>query len=175
MVIVGWLGEAQLAAHQIAINMASVTYMMATGISSAAAIRVSAAVGRASREGVWRAGVAAFVLSVGFMGLMALIFLTANNWLVTLYIRDNPEVIRIAASLVIMAGFFQLSDGVQVVALGGLRGLSDVKYPHADLPYFFILDCRPADELCAGLSIRFGCHWCLDWLAGGSYHRGCFC
>ena len=129
VVIVGWLGEAQLAAHQIAINMASVTYMMATGISSAAAIRVSAAVGRASREGVWRAGVAAFLLSVSFMGLMALIFLTANNWLVTLYIRDNPEVIRIAASLVIMAGFFQLSDGVQVVALGGLRGLSDVNVP----------------------------------------------
>jgi MATE family multidrug resistance protein len=129
VVIVGWLGEAQLAAHQIAINMASVTYMMATGISSAAAIRVSAAVGRANREGVWRAGVAAFMLSVSFMGLMAVVFLTANNWLVTLYIRDNPEVIRIAASLVIMAGFFQLSDGVQVVALGGLRGLSDVNVP----------------------------------------------
>ncbi|GAB2600105.1 MATE family efflux transporter [Spirosoma areae] len=129
VVIVGWLGEDRLAAHQIAINMASVTYMMATGISSAAAIRVSAAVGRQSREGVWRAGMAAFALSVGFMGLMALLFLTANDWLVTLYIRDNPDVMRIAASLVIIAGFFQLSDGVQVVALGGLRGLSDVNVP----------------------------------------------
>ncbi|GAB4033105.1 MATE family efflux transporter [Spirosoma jeollabukense] len=129
VVIVGWLGEAQLAAHQIAINMASVTYMMATGISSAAAIRVSAAVGRGSREGVWRAGMAAFALSVGFMSIAALIFLTANNWLVLLYIRDNPAVIAIASSLVIMAGIFQLSDGVQVVALGGLRGLSDVNVP----------------------------------------------
>ncbi len=129
VVIVGWLGEAQLAAHQIAINMASVTYMMATGISSAAAIRVSAAVGRSSREGVWRAGVAAFLLSVSFMSVTAIVFLTANDWLVTLYIRDSPEVMTIAASLVIMAGFFQLSDGVQVVALGGLRGLSDVNVP----------------------------------------------
>ncbi|MVM35844.1 MATE family efflux transporter [Spirosoma sp. HMF4905] len=129
VVIVGWLGEDRLAAHQIAINMASVTYMMATGISSAAAIRVSAAVGRGSREGVWRAGVAAFMLSVGFMGVMALLFLTANDWLVTLYIRDNPAVMKIAASLVIIAGFFQLSDGVQVVALGSLRGLSDVNIP----------------------------------------------
>lgn len=129
VVIVGWLGEAQLAAHQIAINMASVTYMMATGISSAAAIRVSAAVGRANREEVWRAGVAAFLLSVSFMSVTAVIFLTANDWLVTLYIRDSPEVMTIAASLVIMAGFFQLSDGIQVVALGGLRGLSDVNVP----------------------------------------------
>ncbi len=129
VVIVGWLGEAQLAAHQIAINMASVTYMMATGISSAAAIRVSAAVGRSSRDGIWRAGIAAFLLSVSFMSITALVFLTANDWLVTLYIRDNPQVMAIAASLVIMAGFFQLSDGVQVVALGGLRGLSDVNVP----------------------------------------------
>ena len=129
VVIVGWLGEDRLAAHQIAINMASVTYMMATGISSAAAIRVSAAVGNQSREGVFRAGVAAFVLSVSFMSVAAVLFLTASDWLVSLYIRDNPDVMRIAASLVIMAGFFQLSDGVQVVALGGLRGLSDVNVP----------------------------------------------
>ncbi len=129
VVIVGWLGEDRLAAHQIAINMASVTYMMATGISSAAAIRVSAAVGRGSREGVWRAGMAAFILATGFMSLAALLFLTANDWLVTLYIRDNPAVMQIAASLVIMAGFFQLSDGIQVVAVGVLRGLSDVNVP----------------------------------------------
>lgn len=129
VVIVGWLGEDRLAAHQIAINMASVTYMMATGISSAAAIRVGAAVGRQSREGVWRAGMAAFALSMSFMGVMAILFLTANNWLVTLYIRDNPAVMQIAASLVIIAGFFQLSDGIQVVALGSLRGLSDVNVP----------------------------------------------
>ena len=129
VVVVGWLGENQLAAHQIAISLASVTYMMATGISSAAAIRVSASVGRGSREGVWRAGIAAFMLSVGFMSVMAVIFLTANHWLVTLYIRDNPVVMSMAASLVIIAGFFQLSDGVQVVALGNLRGLSDVNVP----------------------------------------------
>ena len=60
---------------------------------------------------------------------MAAVFLTANDWLVTLYIRDNPAVMTIAASLVIIAGFFQLSDGIQVVALGSLRGLSDVNVP----------------------------------------------
>lgn len=129
VVIVGWLGEDRLAAHQIAINMVSVTYMMATGISSAAAIRVGAAVGSGNREGVFRAGIAAFMLSVSFMSLAAVLYLTANEWLVSLYIRDNPAVMRIAASLVIVGGFFQLSDGVQVVALGCLRGLSDVNVP----------------------------------------------
>ncbi|GAB3542618.1 MATE family efflux transporter [Spirosoma fluminis] len=129
VVIVGQLGEDRLAAHQIAINMASVTYMMATGISSAAAIRVGAALGRRQRDEIRRAGMAAFILSVSFMSLTAILFLTANDWLVTLYIRDNPDVMHIAASLVVMAGFFQLSDGVQVVALGGLRGLADVNVP----------------------------------------------
>ena len=128
-VITGWLGADRLAAHQIAINMASVTYMMATGISSAAAIRVGAAVGRGSREGVLRAGVAAFVLSAGFMSVAALLFFTANDQLVSLYIRDTPAVSTVAATLVIMAGIFQLSDGVQVVAVGALRGLSDVNAP----------------------------------------------
>ena len=129
VVIVGWLGENQLAAHQIAISIASVTYMMATGISSAAAIRVGAAVGQTNRAGVRRAGVAAFVLSTVFMSGAALVFLTANDWLVSLYIRDNAAVASIAATLMIMAGFFQLSDGIQVVALGCLRGLSDVNVP----------------------------------------------
>ena len=128
-VITGWLGEDRLAAHQIAINMASVTYMMATGIASAAAIRVGAAVGRGSREGMFRAGVAAFVLSIGFMSVAALLFFTANDWLVSLYIRDNPAVATLAATLIIMGGIFQLSDGIQVVGVGALRGLSDVNAP----------------------------------------------
>ncbi|MBC3787626.1 MATE family efflux transporter [Spirosoma utsteinense] len=128
-VLTGWLGEDRLAAHQIAINMASVTYMMATGISSAAAIRVGAAVGQGSNQGVYRAGVAAFALSIGFMSVAALLFFTANDWLVSLYIRDNPAVSTVAATLVIMGGIFQLSDGIQVVGVGALRGLSDVNVP----------------------------------------------
>ncbi|MDB5242694.1 MAG: efflux family protein [Spirosoma sp.] len=128
-VITGWLGEDRLAAHQIAINMASVTYMMATGISSAAAIRVGTAVGHGSPLGIFRAGVAAFTLSVAFMSVAALVFFTANDWLVSLYIRDNPAVSTVAATLVIMGGIFQLSDGIQVVGVGALRGLSDVNVP----------------------------------------------
>lgn len=125
----GWLGTDQLAAHQIAINMASITYMMATGISAAGSIRVSRALGRSNLAAVRRAGVAALWLVFVFMGLPAVVFLTANDWLVSWYIRDHAEVAAIAASLVIMAGFFQLSDGIQVVGIGMLRGLSDVNTP----------------------------------------------
>ena len=63
------------------------------------------------------------------MGCCAILFLTANDWLVSLYIRNNPAVSTMAASLLIMAGFFQLSDGIQVVGIGTLRGLSDVNIP----------------------------------------------
>ena len=129
VIMVGWLGEASLAAHQIAINMASTTYMMATGIGAAGSIRVGMAVGRNNRPAVRRAGTAAFGLSIIFMGLSCILFLTADEWLVSLYIRDNAEVAAIAATLVVIAGFFQLSDGVQVVGLGVLRGIADVNVP----------------------------------------------
>ncbi len=129
VIMIGWLGEAALAAHQIAINMASTTYMMATGIGAAGSIRVGMAVGRNNRPAVQRAGTAAFLLSIIFMGLSCLFFLTADEWLVSLYIRESAEVATIAATLVVIAGFFQLSDGIQVVGLGVLRGIADVNIP----------------------------------------------
>ena len=129
VIMVGWLGEAQLAAHQIAINMASTTYMMATGIAAAGSIRVGSAVGRMNRPAVQRAGTAAFLLVILFMAGCCLLFLTAHEWLISLYIRDNIQVASIATTLVIIAGFFQLSDGVQVVGLGVLRGIADVNVP----------------------------------------------
>jgi len=128
-VMVGWLGANQLAAHQIALNMASTTYMMASGISAAGSIRVGNAYGRGNQESVRRAGVSAFLLVTLFMSGCALVFLTSNEWLVSLYIRDNPAVATVAATLAIMAGFFQLSDGIQVVGIGTLRGVSDVNFP----------------------------------------------
>ena len=129
VVMIGWLGENQLAAHQIAINLASTTYMMATGIASAGAIRVGRAFGQQNKTAVFRAGTAAFLLVIAFMGFCCLFFLTANDLLVTLYLKDNLPVMQIAAALVIIAGFFQLSDGIQVVALGALRGLNDINIP----------------------------------------------
>jgi MATE family multidrug resistance protein len=127
-VIAGWLGTIPLAAHQIAINLASITYMVAAGISSAGAIRVGQAVGIGNQAKIVRAGTVSIVLAVAFMAVACLVFLTLNYTLVRLYIQDQ-EVVTLAASLLIIGGFFQLSDGVQVVGLGILRGIEDVNMP----------------------------------------------
>jgi len=129
VIMVGWLGEAQLAAHEVAINLASVTYMMATGVAAACSIRVGAALGQNDHQGIFRAGTTAFAVVALFMGFCCLLFLFANELLVGLYVQDNQEVAAIAAGLVVIAGFFQLSDGIQVVGLGALRGISDVNMP----------------------------------------------
>lgn len=130
-IMVGWLGADWLAAHQIAINMASTTYMMATGISAAGSIRIGQALGSGNRESIFRAGLAAFALSVTLMGAAGLLFILAPGWLVGIYIAPlrEPAVYALAPTLVIIAGIFQLSDGIQVVGVGALRGLSDVNIP----------------------------------------------
>lgn len=129
IVMVGWLGEAQLAAHQIAINLAATTYMMSTGIAAAGAIRVGRAFGAQSPDNVLRAGTAAFICVVAFMGICCILFLTSNEFLVRLYLTDNPPVMKIAAMLLLIAALFQLSDGIQATFLGALRGISDVNVP----------------------------------------------
>jgi MATE family multidrug resistance protein len=127
-IIIGWLGTNELAAHQIAINLASISFMVALGISAAATIRVGNAVGRDDRTGAKNAGITAFILSAAVMGTFGIIFITLRWFLPTLYI-DSHQVIDIAASLLIIAALFQLSDGTQAVGIGLLRGLADAKIP----------------------------------------------
>lgn len=127
-IMMGWIGVNALAGHQIALNLASISYMMATGLSTAGMIRVSNMVGRGNQKAVRESGMVVFVLILGFMFVAAMIFVVFRMFLPTLYI-DDPEVIATAASLLIVAALFQLSDGVQVAALGVLRGLEDVKIP----------------------------------------------
>ncbi|MCB0753580.1 MAG: MATE family efflux transporter [Ignavibacteriae bacterium] len=127
-VIIGWLGSVSLAAHQIAINLASISYMVVLGISSAATIRVGNALGRKDILNVKKAGYSAIILGMGFMFFTGLIFIIFNNYLPTLYI-DDKSVIALASSLLIIAALFQLSDGAQAVGMGILKGLTDVKFP----------------------------------------------
>lgn len=127
-IMMGWIGVNALAGHQIALNLASISYMMATGLSTAGMIRVSNMIGRGNQKGVRESGIVVFVLVLVFMFVAAMIFVGFRMFLPTLYI-DDPEVIATASSLLIVAALFQLSDGVQVAALGVLRGLEDVKIP----------------------------------------------
>ncbi|MGK7392566.1 MAG: MATE family efflux transporter [Candidatus Cyclobacteriaceae bacterium M2_1C_046] len=127
-IMVGWLGAEALAAHQIAINLAAITYMTASGLSAAATIRVGNQRGMKDIFNLRRAAYTIYWMVFIFMGVCALIFIIGRNFLPSLYI-DNEFVQQQAASLLIIAAFFQLSDGLQVVSLGALRGLEDVKIP----------------------------------------------
>jgi len=127
-IMMGWIGVNALAGHQIALNLASISYMMATGLATAGMIRVSHYIGKEDYKGMREAGMVAFGMVATFMFICALLFFLFRFFLPTLYI-DDPQVISLAASLLVLAGLFQLSDGIQVVGLGVLRGLEDVKVP----------------------------------------------
>ena len=128
VIMIGWISPNAQAAHLVALSLASVTYMMASGLSAAAAVRVGNQLGLKSRHGVRMAGFSVFILVTIFMSCMATCFIVFKNLLPKLF-TTNQEVIEVASSLLIVAAFFQLSDGVQVVALGALRGIRDVKVP----------------------------------------------
>lgn len=127
-IMVGWLGAEALAAHQIALNMAAITYMAATGIASAAQIRVANQMGLRDKTTLREAGFTCFILVTAFMTFCGAVFIVFRDYLPALYI-DNPEVQSLASSLLIIAAAFQISDGLQAVGLGVLRGLTDVKVP----------------------------------------------
>lgn len=127
-VMVGWLGSKPLAAHQIAINLASISFMVAIGLSSAGAIRVGHAMGQQNLPLVRNIGKSTFQLSAGFMAACGVLFIFARHKLPALYIQD-VEVINQAAQLLLVAAAFQVVDGVQAVGVGLLRGMEDVKRP----------------------------------------------
>ena len=128
VIMIGWLGTNQLAAHQIAINLASITFMVVLGISAAGGIRVGNKVGKKDVVEVRKAGFTAVIMGASIMFTFGVIFIVLNEFLPTLYI-DNEDVIRIASSLIVIAALFQISDGIQGVGIGVLRGLTDVKIP----------------------------------------------
>lgn len=126
--ICGMAGKDDLAAHQIALNLASITFMLCTGLAIAATVRVGNQLGHKDYFTMRRAGWSAIYMVIIFMLISGLVFILLRNWLPQLYL-DNQQVIYLAAQLLIVAALFQLSDGVQVVTLGALRGMQDVNVP----------------------------------------------
>jgi MATE family multidrug resistance protein len=127
-VMIGWIGAIPLASHQVAINLAAITYMMATGISAAATVRVGNQLGKKDYKTMQVAGYTCFAMVAVFMAICGGLFMLLNDFLPTLYTADET-VIELAGGLLIIAALFQLSDGIQVVGLGALRGMADVKIP----------------------------------------------
>lgn len=127
-IIVGQISAAALAAHQIAISLASVSYIVASGIGSAALVRVGNQLGEKNFENLRLAANTLFLMTLAWMTFTGLAFLVGRYYLPGLFTFDQ-EVIELTAGLLLIAVFFQLSDGIQVVALGALRGMKDVKIP----------------------------------------------
>lgn len=128
VIMIGWIGPNELAAHQIAISLASVSFMGVLGISQAGGILVGNAVGEQNVNLVRKNGFIVILLGMIWMSTSGLVFITFRNYLPYIYIRDEA-VIQIASQLLVIAALFQLSDGIQAVGIGILRGLTDVKGP----------------------------------------------
>ncbi|MHB1329661.1 MAG: MATE family efflux transporter, partial [Gemmatimonadales bacterium] len=126
--LMGRISAEALAGHQIALNMAAVTFMVPLGIGSAAAVMVGRAIGAGRPDEARRGAVAALIIGVAFMALTALVFVSFPGPLARLYTTDGT-VVAIAVSLLPLAGLFQVFDGTQAVALGALRGAGDTRIP----------------------------------------------
>jgi MATE family multidrug resistance protein len=127
-VLIGMLGVDPLAGHQVALNLASLTYMVPLGVSAATAVLVGREVGRDHPHGARRSARAGLVVGASFMLMTGTLFLVAPRWLASLY-TSSDAVLVIAAALLPLAGVFQVFDGIQVVAGGILRGLGDTRWP----------------------------------------------
>jgi len=124
----GWMGTASLAGHEIALNMAAMTFMVPLGISGAAAAVVGRAIGRGDMPSARRDAIAAIACGVGVMCVSAIVFLVAPRWLATQYTTEAATV-AVAVSLIPLAGLFQVFDGLQAVTTGVLRGTGDTRVP----------------------------------------------
>jgi len=126
--LMGLLGTPEMAAHEIALNLASLTFMVPQGIGAAAAVRVGRAVGEGDRSAAHERARTALVCGVGFMVCTAAAMLAIPRAIAGAY-TNQPLVASIAASLIPIAGMFQLFDGIQAVSAGVLRGLGDTRAP----------------------------------------------
>ncbi|WP_421979824.1 MATE family efflux transporter [Roseibium sp.] len=169
-IMIGWLGTVPLAAHGIALQIASITFMVPVGLSMAAMTRVSLAAGRGDRAGIGRAGWTSLWVTTFFMVCFAIVFWTIPETLIGLYLDfSDPEALEVLAygvSFLLVAALFQLADGGQIIGVNNLRGLGDTAIPllYALFGYWVV-----------GISLSLGLGFLAGWggvgvwlgLAGG--------
>lgn len=150
--LIGRLGQVEAAAHQIAINVASLCFMIPFGIAEATTVRVGNALGRGERDGIRRAAKAGLVLVLATQTVSALLMVLGHDFIVTRYSRD-AAVTALASGLLLYAALFQFPDGIQVLSAGALRGLKDTRVPMflAALAYWGV-----GMPLGAGLGLALG-------------------
>lgn len=151
-IMVGWMGKYQLAAHQIAQNLSSLSFMIATGIGAAATIRVSHQFGAGRREDAYHAGIAAVHMAVAIMVFFGLLFISLHRVIPFIYTED-PAVIPIAGRLIIILALFQVFDAVQLASRSSLLGLKDINIPTVFSGISYYIICLPSAYL---LGFTFG-------------------
>lgn len=143
-VMMGWFGTQELAAHGIALQLASIAFMIHLGLANAVTIRIGGFYGDDNRLAMGDAGRTAILLSILFAAVTITIFLTSSEILASWYLDPNdleaPLIIALVGGLMIYAAGFQLADGMQVVALGMLRGVQDTRVPmiYAVISYWLV-------------------------------------
>lgn len=161
-VMMGWIGTQELAAHGIALQIASITFMAHLGLSNAATVRVGQAKGRGDAHWMRDAAVTVIVMSMGFAVFAVAIYLLFPEGLVRLYLDSSdpqtPAIVAIGAGLLFYAALFQFTDALQVVALGLLRGVHDTRVPMviAAFSYWGI-----------GMPVAYGLAFRLGWGPAG--------
>lgn len=151
--VIGRLGELQVAAHQIAINVATLCFMVPFGLAEATTVRVGHAVGARDAQGVRHAALAGYVIVFGTQLVSGGLLLFGNGAIAALYTRDDA-VAGLAATLLLYAAAFQFPDGVQVLSAGALRGLKDTRVPMliATLAYWGL-------GMPLGIGLAYGAGW----------------
>jgi MATE family multidrug resistance protein len=151
-VMMGWLGAVALAAHQIALNCAALTFMVALGISMAVGMRTSAAVGAGEHSRLRPIWVGGAAMGAALGVLVTTAFLAFGREISAFFIKD-PRVISVSTSLLVVAAVFQIVDGNQVINSAALRGITDVKVPALITFVAYWLIALPVGYL---LGIRWG-------------------
>ena len=159
-VMMGWLGEVPLASHQVAMGLASFTFMIANGVAMATTIRISYQLGTRNFQNVEKVSYSAVQLVLTYMGLCGLCFFLFQRQLPHLFTPDKSVIIQ-TASLLAVAALFELFDGLQVVCLGILRGFADVKAPMFIAGFSYII---------VGLSVSYVCAFSLKMGAAGIWY-----
>jgi MATE family multidrug resistance protein len=130
--LMGWIGTVALAAHQIALQIAAIMFMVPSGIGIAATVRVGHAVGRGDAAGTRRAGFSAILLGVAFMAAMTLLVTLTRHVIPLAFLgreAPDPQTVALAASLLVLGASFFIADGIQTIAAGALRGFNDTRVP----------------------------------------------
>lgn len=126
--MMGWVGITALAANQVAISIASLAWMFPISLSMATGVRVAQEVGAGDLKAARRAGIAGILLGTGLMACCAVVYICGGRWLAGLFTSD-PDVAALAGVLITIAGIYQISDAIQSISLGALRGLVDNRVP----------------------------------------------